>query len=326
MLKSLHFVDNPDLLQNKSVCPTKITIVGVGQVGMACAFSILSSGLCSELVLADVERDKLTGEVMDLIHAGAFVHSKITAAAPNYEGTENSTICIITAGVRQRVNEDRRQLLERNVKVFNAIIPPLVRLSPNTIILVVSNPCDSLTYVAWKLSGLPKSQVFGSGTFLDSSRFRVILAEKLNVNPQSVHGWILGEHGDSSFPVLSGVNVSGILLHDIMKDDWESIHKQVTSSAYEVIKLKGYTNWAIGVAVSRIVEFIFKDSRHVIPLSISAKGMYGIDSEVFLSLPCIIGRRGIVQVLDATLTEVEKAKFINSATILSKLLVTLSSL
>jgi len=282
-----------------------------------CAYTILSSGICAELVLCDVERDKLTGEVMDLNHAGAFLHANVTAAGPNFEGTENSDICIITAGVRQRVGEDRRSLLERNFKVFQSIVPTMVKLSPEIIILVVSNPCDALTYIAWKLSGLPSNRVIGSGTFLDSSRFRVRLAEKLGVNPQSVHGLIIGEHGDSSVPVWSGVNIAGVPLNTFFESN---IHEAVVKSAYDIIKLKGYTNWAIGAAVSQIVHFIFMDSHRVVPITTYAKGEHGIEEDVFLSLPCVIGRNGVVRVLHTPLSEWEKSKLRESARIMRSFL------
>jgi len=155
---------------------------------------------------------------MDLTHAGAFITSNVSAAGENYEGTEHSDLIILTAGCRQREGEDRRSLLDRNVSVFKTIVPPLVQKSPNTLILVVSNPCDTLTYITWKLSGLPASHVFGSGTYLDSSRFRVGLAKKFNVNAQSIHAWILGEHGDSSVPVWSGVTVGGLSMTDAIKN------------------------------------------------------------------------------------------------------------
>jgi len=296
---------------------SKVTIVGVGQVGMAIAFSILTQGSAGELVLADIDKNKLKGEVLDLRQAGAFLHARVSAAGDNYEGTENSDICVITAGVRQKEGEDRRSLLERNLRVFKSIIPPLVKLSPQTIFLVVSNPCDTLSYITWKLSGLPSSRVIGSGTYLDSSRFRVNVAEKLGVSPQSVHGFILGEHGDSSVAVWSGLNAAGVSLdltpERIEAEKWPEVHKSVIDSAGTIIKLKGYTNWAIGCAVSQMVEFILKDTRRVLPLSTNVQGVFGIESELYLSLPCVLGRSGVIEVLKVKLDKEEEAKFKDSA-------------
>lgn len=150
-----------------------------------------------------------------------------------------------------------------------------------------------MTYIAWKLSGLPRSSVFGSGTYLDSSRFRVALAAKIGINAQSVHAWIIGEHGDSSVPVWSGVNIAGINIKDAIanfdehEQTWTQIHEDVKASAYKVIQCKGYTNWAIGSAVSRIIECILRDEKRVLPLSTLVQGMHGIEEEVFLSLPCM---------------------------------------
>jgi len=298
---------------------TKVTLVGCGAVGMACVYSMLSREVVGEIVIADIDRKKLEGEVMDLTHAGGFLHADAKMAGEKYEGTEHSDLIIITAGVRQREGESRRSLLERNVSVFRSIIPPLVKLSPETLILVVSNPCDTLTYIAWKLSGLPKSSVFGSGTYLDSSRFRVALAHKLGISAQSVHAWIIGEHGDSSVPVWSGVNIAGINIKDAVdhfdyhENTWSDIHEDVKNSAYKVIQCKGYTNWAIGAAVSRIVECILYDQKRVLPLSTLVQGLHGIENEVFLSLPCVLRQGGITNVLDQPLSEEEKAKLQKSA-------------
>eukprot|EP01126_Amoeba_proteus_P041131 TRINITY_DN4414_c0_g1_i3.p1 TRINITY_DN4414_c0_g1~~TRINITY_DN4414_c0_g1_i3.p1 ORF type:complete len:327 (+),score=53.39 TRINITY_DN4414_c0_g1_i3:91-1071(+) len=298
---------------------SKITLVGCGAVGMACVYSILSREVVGQVVIVDVDKKKLRGEVMDLRHAGGFLHADVIAAEDDFSGTENSDIIIITAGVRQREGESRRSLLERNVAVFSSIVPPLVKKSPETLFLVVSNPCDTLTYITWKLSGLPRSSVFGSGTYLDSSRFRVAIAEKLGVNAQSVHGWIIGEHGDSSVPVWSGVNVAGINIKDAVSDfelhnsEWNQIHEKVKNSAYEVIQCKGYTNWAIGSAVSRIVECILRNERRVLPLSTLVAGVHGITSDVFLSLPCVLGQKGIIHVLEQPLSVGEREKLHKSA-------------
>ncbi|KYN04329.1 L-lactate dehydrogenase [Cyphomyrmex costatus] len=176
----------------------KITVVGVGQVGMACAFSILTNHVSSDVVLIDVMADKLKGEMLDLQHGSSFMKNAKVSASTDYAVSANSSLCIVTAGARQREGETRLDLVQRNTDIFKGIIPELVKYSPNTILLIVSNPVDILTYVAWKLSGLPKNRVIGSGTNLDSARFRFLLSQKLNVAPTSCHGWIIGEHGDTS--------------------------------------------------------------------------------------------------------------------------------
>ncbi|KAL8222325.1 UNVERIFIED_CONTAM: hypothetical protein K2H54_075506, partial [Gekko kuhli] len=215
----------------------KVTVVGVGQVGMACAISVLVKDLCDELAMVDVIEDRLKGEMMDLQHGSLFLHTHKIVADKDYAVTANSKIVVVSAGVRQQEGESRLDLVQRNVNVFKFIIPQVVKYSPNCIILVVSNPVDILTYVTWKLSGLPKHRVIGSGCNLDTARFRYLMAEKLGVHPSSCHGWILGEHGDSSVPVWSGVNVAGVSLQELNPamgteqdpENWKEVHKQVVA-------------------------------------------------------------------------------------------------
>nr|XP_058160698.1 L-lactate dehydrogenase A chain-like [Dasypus novemcinctus] len=191
----------------------------------------------------------------------------------------------------------------------------------NCKLLIVSNPVDILTYVAWKLSGFPKNRVIGSGCNLDSARFRYLMGERLGVHPSSCHGWVLGEHGDSSVPVWSGMNVAGVSLKnlhpelgtDADKEQWKEVHKQVVDSAYEVIKLKGYTSWAIGLSVADLAETIMKNLRRVHPVSTMIKGLYGIKDDVFLSVPCVLGQNGISDVVKVTLTPEEEGRLKKSA-------------
>ncbi|XP_006892048.1 PREDICTED: L-lactate dehydrogenase A chain-like [Elephantulus edwardii] len=186
---------------------------------------------------------------------------------------------------------------------------------------IVSGKVDILTYVAWKISGFPKNRVIGSGCNLDSARFRYLIGERLGVHTLSCHGWVLGEHGDSSVPVWSGVNVAGVSLKNLHpelgtdsdKEQWKEVHKQVVDSAYEVIKLKGYTSWAIGLSVADLAESIMKNLRWVHPISTTIKGLYGIKDDVFLSVPCILGQNGISDVVKVTLTPEEEARLKKSA-------------
>lgn len=259
--------------------------------------------------------DKLKGEMLDLQHGALFLNNpKINASTGrlkeivqdiyfirfffvDYSISAGSRLCIVTAGVRQREGETRLDLVQRNTDVLKNIIPKLVQYSPNTILLIVSNPVDILTYVAWKLSGLPKHRVIGSGTNLDSSRFRFVLSQRLGVAPGSCHGWIIGEHGDSSgkmkiyfyfslcvsnffsVAVWSGVNIAGVRLRDINPvigteedpEKWGQAHKDVIDAAYQVIKLKGYTNWAVGLSVASLTKSILRNSFHIHPVSVHVK-------------------------------------------------------
>ncbi|VDK19192.1 unnamed protein product [Anisakis simplex] len=288
----------------------KVTVVGVGQVGMACAYSILQQNIASEICLVDVVPDKLKGEMMDLQHGMAFTRHCTVKADTDYQISAGSKVCVVTAGARQREGESRLSLVQRNVEIFKGIIPNLVKYSPDTVIMVVSNPVDVLTYVAWKLSGLPMERVFGTGTNLDSARFRFLLSERLHIAPSSCHGWIIGEHGDSSVAVWSGVNVAGVPLSEVVPDlggktdneHWEQeIHKKVVDSAYEIIKLKGYTSWAIGLSVATIVNSILRNSRNVFALSTNVNGLHGINEDVYLSLPCVVGENGVTHVVKQNL-------------------------
>lgn len=299
----------------------KVTVVGVGQVGMACAISILLRDLADELALVDVMEDKLKGEMMDLQHGSLFLKTPKIVADKDYSVTANSRIVVVTAGVRQQEGESRLNLVQRNVNIFKHIVPQIVRYSPDCIIIVVSNPVDVLTYVTWKLSGLPKHRVIGSGTNLDSARFRFLMADKLGIHPSSFNGWILGEHGDTSVPVWSGTNVAGVNLQllnpdigtDLDEENWKETHKMVVNSAYEVIKLKGYTNWAIGLSVADLTETLMRNLNRIHPVSTMVQGMYGIGDEVYLSLPCILNSGGVSSVVNMSLADEEVAQLQASA-------------
>ncbi|XP_077902505.1 L-lactate dehydrogenase C chain isoform X2 [Ictidomys tridecemlineatus] len=229
-----------NLVAEDAVSQRKITIIGSGSVGMACAICILLKDLADELALVDVAEDKLKGETMDLQHGSLFFSTSKIVSGKDYKVSENSKLVIVTAGARQKEGESRLDLVQRNVTIMKSIIPSIVRYSPDCKMLIVSNPVDILTYVVWKISGLPASRVIGSGCNLDSARFRYLIGEKLGVHPTSCHGWIIGEHGDSSVPLWSGVNVAGVPLKSLQpdlgtdsdKEQWKTIHKQVVERAY----------------------------------------------------------------------------------------------
>lgn len=310
------------VLKEEAPCSNnKITVVGVGAVGMACAISCLFQDLTDELALVDVIEDKLLGEAMDLQHGSLFLRTPKIVSGKDYSVTANSRLVVVTAGARQQEGESRLNLVQRNVNIFKFIIPNIVKYSPNCILLVVSNPVDILTYVAWKLSGLPKNRVIGSGCNLDSARFRYEMSQKLGIHASSCHGWVVGEHGDSSVAVWSGVNVAGVCLKtlnpdmgtDNDPDDWKKVHKDVINSAYEVIKLKGYTSWAIGMSVADLAQTILKNLRKVHPVSTLVNGMHGVSNDVFLSVPCVLGNAGISDVVNMILKPDEEKQLQKSA-------------
>jgi L-lactate dehydrogenase len=318
----------------ESTIPTnKVSVVGVGQVGMACAFSMLVQGVCNELALTDVAADKLKGELLDLRHGLPYLKNVKIEADTDLAVTKGSKIIVVCAGLRQRPGETRLSLVQRNTQIYKTMIPTLVKHSPNAIFLVVSNPVDILTYVTWKLSGLPAHRIIGSGTNLDSARFRFYISEKLQIAPRNVHGWIIGEHGDSSVPIWSGVSVAGVRLCELTPkigksdddENWNDIHTQVVKSAYEIIELKGYTSWAIGLSVSQICQSILRNERQIYACSAlvsnwNCADKLGIrDKEVFISVPCMLGASGVESLISQDLNAQEADKLKESVNIIENI-------
>ena len=302
--------------------PRKGAIIGAGQVGMACAYSMLIQSTFDEMVLVDVERNKVEGEVMDLMHGLPFVEPT-TVKAGTAADCQGADVVIITAGAKQKPGESRLQLLGRNVTIFKNLIPELVQSCPEAIFLIVSNPVDVMTYVTWKLSGLPSTSVVGSGTVLDTARFRYLLAQNLHLDPRSIHAYIIGEHGDSEVAVWSRVNVAGMPLQALNPDvgtatdpeQWDRIFAQVKTAAYEVIQRKGATSYAIGLGVTQIVQAILRDQHRVLTVSCLTHGLYGIE-EVYLSLPAVVNRQGVGSIVQLALSPLEEQQLKHSAQIL----------
>jgi L-lactate dehydrogenase len=318
---------------DKSRRGDKISVIGAGQVGLAAVFAILNQKIASNIAVVDVLEDKLKGEVMDMLHASAFTSNIGITYSTNYQVTKDSDLVVITAGVRQKdASESRLALVNANVEIFRKMIPEIVRYSPNCCILVVSNPVDIMTRVACHFANLPPGRVFGSGTSLDTSRFMTMISEKLGTDAASVNAFIIGEHGDSSVAVWSSISVGGVNLRSVVpdlglpsreqngEDEWNSIHKNVITAAAQVIKLKGYTNWAIGLVVANISIGVLKDLHSVYPLSVQIpKGMYGIDlPDVFMSLPTVLTRSGVKSIVNIVLDDAEKEKLHASAAALHK--------
>ncbi|XP_068956024.1 L-lactate dehydrogenase A chain-like [Petaurus breviceps papuanus] len=310
-----------NVLKEEQVPQNNIIVVGIGGVGMACAITVLTKDLADELALVDVIEDKLKGEMMDLQHGSLFLKTPKIVSGKDYSVTANSQLVIVMAGVHQQEGESRLNLVLHSVNIFKFIIPNIVKYSPNCKLLIVSNPVDILTYVAWKLSGFPKNRVIGGGCNVDSARFGYLMGERLGVHSSSCHGWVLGEHGDSSVPVRSGVNLAGVSLKNVNpqigtdadSENWKQVHKQVVESAYEVIKLKGYTSWAIDLSVEDLAESIMKNLRRLHPISTMIKGLYSINEDVFLSVPCILGQNGISDVVKVNLNPEEESHLKKSA-------------
>ncbi len=302
----------------------KITIIGAGYVGATTAYALMNGGTASEIVFVDINRQRLIGEVMDLNHGISFV-PPIKIREGTYDDCSDSNVIIITAGVNQKPGETRIDLLKRNIGVFNSIVPKIVEHNKDCVILVVTNPVDILTYATLKISGLPANQVMGSGTVLDSSRFRFLLSEHCHVATQDIHAYIIGEHGDTEVPAWSITNIAGMPIEQYcfrceracQEQEKSSIFEEVKNSAYRIIESKGATYYAVGLAVRRIVEAILRDENVVLSVSSLMEGYYGVD-DVCLSLPTLVNANGIEKVLELPLNQQEEEGFRKSADTLKK--------
>ena len=284
----------------------KAVMIGCGYVGAASVFSLMQSGLFSEIALIDVDKEKAEGEAMDISHGIPFSkHMKIYAG--DYEDVRDAGIVIITAGANQKPNETRLDLVHKNVAIFKSIIPEIASRDFGGIILVVANPVDILTHVAQKLSGLPENRVIGSGTVLDTARLKYSLSEHLGVDSRSVHAFIIGEHGDSE--------MRGHFHHDEAE---ERIEERVRNFAYEIIERKNATYFGVAMAVKRICEVIVRDEKTILPVSTMMHGEYGIE-DVVLSMPCILGKDGIETKVPISLSEEEIKELQESAKVLKEI-------
>jgi L-lactate dehydrogenase len=312
--------------------PTRVAVVGVGNVGATFAYALLLSGLASEIVLIDANRQKAEGEATDLAHAVPF--SKPTHVwAGDYADCAGAAVTVITAGTAQRPGEDRLSLVKRNDAIFGQIVPAVAGANPDGIIVVATNPVDVLAYRTWRRSGLPEARVIGSGTILDTARFRSLLGAQFGVDPRSIHAYIAGEHGDSEVPIWSAASIGGMHLRDYcLANDipWDEalldrIFTDTRDAAYRIIEQKGSTYYAVAAGLLRLTEAILRDQNTVLPVSTLVNGYQGID-DVYLSLPAIVGGEGIVRTLRLALTDDEAAGLRTSAAVLRSTLDSLDPL
>jgi len=301
----------------------KVGIIGAGAVGTCCAYSILIGNVAEELVLVDIDEKKLIGEVMDLQHGLPALSNPSAKVSSGKDASAclNCDIVIISAGAKQRPGESRLNLLERNVGIFKTFVPQLKQYCPNAILLVISNPVDIMSYVTWKLSGFPPNRVFGSGTVLDTARFRYLLGQQLQVNPSDIGAFIIGEHGDTSLPILSNAWKTGRLQQfaEGQQVDIAAVHKNVVQSAYEIIERKGATCYAIGVVVSDICRSILTNKNSILPVSTYLNNQLGVMGEIYISTPAIVNVNGIRQVVNLELEPEDAKKFLQSAQVLIEL-------
>ena len=303
----------------------KVVIVGAGAVGATYCYSLAQSGLADDIVLIDKNEDLVKGQVLDLRHGQPFFPTvSIRVGKPS--DYSDASLVVVTAGVGQKPGETRLELLKKNAMIMEDIAGEIADQNCPGILLIVSNPVDVLTYVALKRTGWDKGRVFGSGTILDSARFKYLLGTECGVDVHNVHAYILGEHGDSEFAAWSMTNIAGIPIDSYCLNcgkcaDWkttrERIESEVRNSAYEIINYKGATNFAVGLAIVRITAAILREEKSVMSVSTLLDGEFGI-SEVCLSVPCIVSKNGIARIIQSPLTEKEIKALNSSAEILKK--------
>jgi L-lactate dehydrogenase len=299
---------------------SKIAIIGAGSVGATIAYAAMIRGVARQFALHDINRAKVEAEVLDLNHGLQFVPMATLEGSDDIGVCAGADVVVITAGAKQKPGQTRMELAGANVELCRTLVPQLLKVAPDALLLVVTNPVDVVTYVVQKLSGLPARRVFGSGTVLDSSRFRFLLARHLNVAVQNVHGFIAGEHGDSEIPLWSSATVGGIPLMQwsapghsrLTEEDRTRIFDNVRNAAYQIIRGKGATNYAIGLATVQILEAVLNDEQRVLPVSSRLEGYLGID-DVCLSVPSIVNRTGVETVLEVPLSEQEREGLRRSA-------------
>ncbi len=297
---------------------SKIILIGTGAVGSSFAYASTLLGVGRELGIIDINEDKVEGEVMDLTDAISFTKPKNIYKA-DYSDCKDAEVVVITAGAAQKEGETRLDLVDKNLAIFKDMIGKVVASGFDGIFLVASNPVDILTYATWKYSGFPASKVIGTGTTLDSSRFKKEIAGLIGIDPRSVDAFIMGEHGDTEFPVWSHTNIGGLPIYEWVKNQSELDEKALLdtfekskNAAYEIIKKKGATFYGIGMALTALVRAIIDDENSVYSTSSYLKGEYGLD-DIYLGVPTIIGKDGAKWVIEVPLTDIEKENMDKSA-------------
>jgi L-lactate dehydrogenase len=291
----------------------KVVIIGCGNVGMSYAYSIVNQRTyVNELVLIDMNQDKVMGEVMDLNHSLAYAPSKLNIKAGTYDDCKDARIVMIAAGANQKPGETRLDLLNKNTAIFKDIIGKVMNSGFNGIFLIATNPVDIMTFITWKYSGLPANRVIGSGTSLDTARLHYMVGQKLEINPKDIDAFVIGEHGDSEFIPWSNANISLQNIRVFLDEmEMEAIEKEVREAAYKIINYKGATYYGIGMALTSITNSILGDENLIYSVSV-----YDKQNNIFFGCPAVVGKRGIKQKIYLKLTNVEEQKLLNSIDII----------
>ncbi len=302
----------------------KIVLIGAGDVGVAFSYALVNQGICDHLAIIDIDERKTEGNVMDLNHGVVWAPSRTKVTRGTYADCEDAAIVVICAGAAQKPGETRLELVDKNMKIFKSIVGSVMENGFDGIFLVATNPVDILTYATWKFSGLPAHRVIGSGTVLDSARFRYMLGDYFEVSPMSVHAYIIGEHGDSELPVISSANIAGVGLSKKLRDnpelhdELEQIFIRTRDAAYEIIDAKGSTSYGIGMGLARICRAILQNQEVAVPVSALLRGEYGHE-DIYIGTPAIVNRKGIRRVVELELDEYEKQQFDKSVATLREI-------
>jgi L-lactate dehydrogenase len=304
----------------------RVVVVGTGFVGSSYAFALLNQGVTEELVLIDLNKEKSEGDAMDLNHGLPFAPAPTKIWFGNYRDCKDADIVVLTAGANQKPGETRLDLVDKNVKIFKSIVNEVMKSGFDGIFLVATNPVDILTYATWKFSGLPKERVIGSGTILDTARFRYVLGEYFQVDTRNVHAYIIGEHGDTELPVWSHADIGGRSILEIVEeneeyslDDLERLFINVRDAAYHIIQRKGATYYGIAMGLVRLTKAILQNENSILTVSAYLDGEYG-QNDIYIGVPAVVNRNGIREVLELKLNEEEKEKFAHSVKVLKEVM------
>ncbi|MGM0852108.1 MAG: L-lactate dehydrogenase [Bacillota bacterium] len=306
-------------------CTNKVALIGTGFVGSSYAFALLNQGIAHELVMIDLNKEKADGDARDLNHGLAFA-SPMKISAGDYSDCKDADLVVITAGANQQPGETRLDLVEKNVKIFKNIVDSVMNSGFNGIFLVATNPVDILTYSTWKFSGLPKERVIGSGTILDTARLRYLVGEHFDIDTRNIHAYIMGEHGDTEFPVWSHTTVGASHLSELIDLHQDDVQKQlddifvnVRDAAYHIIERKGATYYGIAMGLARITKAIFNNENSILTVSALLDGEYD-QEDIYIGVPAIINGEGIRKVVELPLNDKERTQFAHSAEMLKNVM------
>lgn len=302
----------------------RVAVIGTGFVGSSYAFALLNQGITEELVLIDINKDKAEGDAMDLNHGLPFAPTSTKIWHGSYADCDEADIVVITAGANQKPGETRLDLVEKNTRIFKGIVGEIMASGFDGIIVVATNPVDLLTYAVWKFSGLPKERVIGSGTILDTARFRFLLGDYFDVDSRNVHAYIIGEHGDTELPVWSHADIAGTSIsewtkykHKYDQADLDAIFLNVRDAAYQIIEKKGATFYGIAMSLLRLTKAILHNENAVLTVSAYLDGEYG-QKDIFIGVPAVVNRDGVREVIEMDLNDEEKQKFEHSVKVLKE--------